>query len=50
LFRPAAGIAFAALLGLGLGSVVSPFAGANGDLAEGDAITLAIGDMPEVEL
>lgn len=50
LFKPVAGLAFAAVLGLGLGVVVSPFAGANGDLAEGDTVTLAIGDMPEVEL
>jgi hypothetical protein len=50
LFKPAAGIAFAALLGLGLGGVVSPFASANGDLVEEDSVTLAIGHMPEVEL
>jgi hypothetical protein len=50
LFKPAAGIAFAALLGLGLGGVISPFDSANGDLADADTVTLAIGDMPEVEL
>jgi hypothetical protein len=50
LFKPAAGLALAAVLGLALGNFISPFAAANGDLAEGESITLAIGDVPEVEL
>lgn len=50
LFKPAAGLAFAAVLGLALGGVVSPFASSNGDLADAESITLAIGDIPEVEL
>jgi hypothetical protein len=50
LFKPAAGIALAAVLGLGLGGVISPFGAANGDVADAESITLAIGDVPEVEL
>jgi len=50
LLKPAAGIAFAAVLGLGLGGVISPFAAANGDVADAESVTLAIGDVPEVEL
>src|SRR6185503_17724590 len=50
LLKPAAGIAFAAVLGLGLGGVISPFAAANGDVADSESVTLAIGDVPEVEL
>jgi len=50
LLKPAAGLALVAVLGLGLGGVVSPFAGANGEMGESESVTLAIGDLPEVEL
>jgi len=50
LFKPAAGLAFAAVLGLALGSLVSPFAAANGEVADAESVNLAIGDLPEVEL
>jgi anti-sigma factor RsiW len=50
LLRPAAGLAFAAVLGLGLGGVISPFAVANGDVSDAESVTLAIGDLPEVDL
>ena len=50
LLKPAAGLAFAAVLGLGLGGVVSPFGAGNGELADADSVTLAIGDVPEIEL
>ena len=49
-FKPAAGLAFAAVLGLALGGVVSPFDGTNGEFADAESINLAIGDIPEVEL
>ncbi|HEY7610596.1 MAG TPA: hypothetical protein VIF14_15295 [Alphaproteobacteria bacterium] len=49
LLRPAAGLAFAALLGLGLGGVISPFAVVTSDMADSDSVMLAIGDVPEVE-
>jgi len=48
LLKPATGIAFAAVLGLGLGGLVSPFA--SGEPSDAESITLAIGDIPEVEL
>ena len=48
--KPAAGIAFAAVLGLGLGGIVSPFDSGNSELADADSVTLAIGDVPEIEL
>ncbi len=48
--KPAAGIAFAAVLGLGLGGLVSPFGSAGSELADADSVTLAIGDVPEIEL
>ncbi len=50
LIKPAAGLAFAAVLGLALGGVVSPFGAANGEIAEAETVNLAIGDVPEVEL
>jgi hypothetical protein len=50
LLKPAAGLAFAALLGLGLGSLVSPFAASAGDIADTESVTLAISAIPEVEL
>ena len=49
LLRPAAGLAFAALLGLGLGGLISPFAVANGETADMETVALAIGDVPEIE-
>lgn len=48
--RPAAGLAFAAVLGLALGGFVSPFDAGSGELADADSVTLAIGDVPEIEL
>lgn len=48
--KPAAGLAFAAMLGLALGGFVSPFDAGSGDLADADSVTLAIGDVPEIEL
>lgn len=48
--KPAAGLAFAAVLGLALGGFVSPFAAGSGELADADSVTLAIGDVPEIEL
>jgi anti-sigma factor RsiW len=50
LFKPAAGLAFAAVLGLALGGIVSPFDGSSGEFADADSISLAIVDLPEVEL
>jgi len=50
LLRPAAGLAFAAVLGLGLGGLVSPFGAGNGDLADADSATYAIADVSEFEL
>jgi anti-sigma factor RsiW len=50
LLKPAAGLAFAAVLGLALGGVISPFGAGNGDVADVDTMTLAIGDVAEVEL
>jgi len=47
LLKPAAGLAFAAVLGIGLGGIISPFAS---DTADAETLTLAIGDLPEVEL
>ena len=49
LLRPAAGLAFAALLGLGLGGIISPFAVANGESVDTEIVALAIGDVPEVD-
>ncbi len=48
--KPAAGLAFAAVLGLALGGIVSPFDTGSGELADADSVTLAIGDVPEIEL
>jgi hypothetical protein len=48
--KPAAGLAFAAVLGLALGGVVSPFGAGNAEYADADSVTLAIGDVPEIEL
>jgi ferric-dicitrate binding protein FerR (iron transport regulator) len=48
--KPAAGLAAAAALGIALGGVVSPFGAGNGELADADSVTLAIGDVPEIEL
>jgi hypothetical protein len=52
LFKPALGLALAAVLGIALGGVVSPFGtgAGNGELADAETMTLAIGDVPEVEL
>ncbi len=50
LLKPAAGIAFAALLGLAMGTFVSPFDTGSGDTADADTISFAIGDVPEIEL
>jgi ferric-dicitrate binding protein FerR (iron transport regulator) len=50
LLRPAAGLAFAAVLGLGLGGLVSPFGAGNGELADADSATYAIADVSEFEL
>lgn len=49
LFKPALGLAFAAVLGLALGGVISPF-GNGSEVADAETMTLAIGDVPEVEL
>ena len=48
--KPSAGLAFAAVLGLALGGVVSPFGAGNGELADADSVTLAIGDLTEIDL
>jgi hypothetical protein len=48
--QPATGLAMAAVLGLALGVVVSPFAAGNGELAEAETVMLDIGDLPEAEL
>lgn len=48
--KPAAGIVAAALLGLALGVIVSPFEGGASEVADADSVTLAIGDVPEIEL
>lgn len=48
--KPATGLAFAAVLGLALGGFVSPFDAGSAELADADSVTLAIGDVPEIEL
>jgi len=46
--QPVLGLAFAAVLGLALGGVVSPFA--PGETAEADTVSLDIGDIAENDL
>ena len=48
LMQPVLGLAFAAVLGLALGGIVSPFA--PGDMADADAVSLDVGDIAETEL
>jgi len=50
LLKPAAGLAFAAVLGVALGGVVSPFGAGSGELADADSATYAIADVSEFEL
>src|SRR5690349_13576018 len=50
LLKPVAGLAFAAVLGLALGTFVSPFDTGSGEIADTDTVSLAIGDVPELEL
>ncbi len=50
LWKPAIGLAFAAVMGIALGGVVSPFETNTADAAEADSISLEIGSIPEIEL
>jgi hypothetical protein len=50
LMKPALGVAFAALLGIVLGGVVSPFAPPNGETAEADTVSLDLGGIAESDL
>jgi hypothetical protein len=50
ILKPAIGLAFAAVLGLALGSVVSPFAtGAPGDMVDNDSVSLDIASISEIQ-
>ncbi len=48
-WKPAAGLAAAALLGVALGGIASPFAGGD-ELADADSAPYAIADVSEFEL
>jgi hypothetical protein len=50
MMKPALGLACAAVLGVALGLVVSPFAPVNGELAEADAVALDLGVLVETDL
>lgn len=50
LWKPAIGLAFAAVLGVALGGVVSPFQLNVADAGEADSVSLDIGSIPEIEL
>ncbi len=50
ILKPVAGIAFAAVLGLALGTFVSPFDTGSAETADADTVSIAIGDVPEIEL
>lgn len=50
LWKPAIGLAFAAVLGVALGGVVSPFQSNVADAGEADSVSLDIGSIPEIEL
>jgi len=50
LWKPAMGLAIAAMLGIALGGVVSPFDTNTADAAEADSVSLEIGSIPEIEL
>ena len=49
-WKPVTGLACAAMLGIALGGVVSPFQTNTADAAEADSVSLDIGSIPEIEL
>ena len=49
-WKPVTGLACAAVLGVALGGVVSPFQTNTADAAEADSVSLDIGSIPEIEL
>ncbi|MCW5773697.1 MAG: hypothetical protein KIT16_18790 [Rhodospirillaceae bacterium] len=50
MMKPALGLALAAVLGLALGGVVSPFAPAATDSADNEAVSLDIAGISEIDL
>jgi hypothetical protein len=49
-WKPVMGLACAAMFGVALGGVVSPFQTNTADAAEADSVSLDIGSIPEIEL